>query len=127
MIGNGFFSIFVVILRFIFKIIELLSGSSDWIVLRITVIILEFGLNVCIFLFLFLGQVIMSLNSRRSEYLADGFAYRIGFGVNLINALYLLKQMDMGGKMSIKDRLMSSHPYLADRIARLENMDYVTV
>ena len=120
-IGNGLFSIIIAIIRLGFRLIKGLVRSSDWIVLRMVAVMLEFTFNVLIFIILFIGDLILSLNSRKSEYLADGFAYRIGFGINLINALYLLKQMDMGGKMSIKERLLSSHPYLSDRIARLEN------
>jgi len=103
--------------------IKTLLSSSDTLVIRVAFTIVAFCFQIYIFVFQFIGAVIMAINSRRSEFLADGFAYRTGFGANLINALYLLQQIDMGGKIPLKDKILSSHPYLPARIARLEKAE----
>ena len=70
--------------------------------------------------FLFLGDIILALNNRYAEYLADDYAYTIGYGEQLKDTLYQINQLNMGGKRSLKDWLKASHPYTTARIARLE-------
>ena len=121
-IGNGFFAIILAGIRMILRIIKVICSSDEAIMGRIIVGIFEFILNIYVFLFVLLGDVILSLNSRRSEYLADGFAYNIGYGEHLIEALYILQKMDMGQKIPLRAKITASHPHLSARIERLENM-----
>lgn len=73
--------------------------------------------------FLYFGQIILSLNSRSNEFQADNFAYNISYGEELISALYLLQKISVSRKMTLKERMTSSHPHIAKRIERLENME----
>lgn len=67
-------------------------------------------------------NLILMATSRSNEYKADKFAYDIGYGQHLTTSLYQLRNMEAGSKrMKIKN-LKSTHPYLDDRIIRLENM-----
>ncbi len=62
---------------------------------------------------------ILASNSRGNEFGADSYARRIGYGDELASALHKLQQMDFT-KMSLLERLLSSHPHLSLRIGRLE-------
>ena len=64
--------------------------------------------------------MILSLNSRYSEFLADSYAFQIGYGEQLKKGLYLLNKLSMGGRRSLRDWLMCSHPHTPKRIKRLE-------
>lgn len=52
--------------------------------------------------------------------------YEMGYGGNLVEALYIFYDMAMGKKMSVKERIVAgikaSHPHIAKRIGRLETM-----
>ena len=73
-------------------------------------------------LILFILQAILLVNQRANEYIADKFAYKIGNGSELLNALYVLNEMDLSGKQTIMDRIKASHPNLPSRIEKLETM-----
>lgn len=80
----------------------------------------RFLFNLILFVFMFLGTVILSANSRNNEYQADEFAHQIGYGEELIESLYLLQKMSLGEEMALVERMTASHPLLAKRIGRLE-------
>ncbi len=71
---------------------------------------------------MFIGNVILSANSRNNEYQADEFAHQIGYGGDLIESLYLLQKMSLGEEMALVERMTASHPLLAKRIRRLETL-----
>jgi len=73
----------------------------------------------------FLVTALIAIGNRRSEYMADKFAYDIGHGEGLLETLYFFKEMSMGGRMKLRERLRSSHPNTDNRIKRLEKLDYV--
>lgn len=75
---------------------------------------------------MFIGNVILSANSRNNEYQADEFAFTIGYGEDLIESLYLLQKMSLGEEMTIVERMTASHPLLAKRIGRLETIQEET-
>lgn len=129
-IGNMLFSLLVLIVRFSVFICEFLATiftrtSMSVAITSLLVFISKATLNISIMLFMYLGQVILSLNSRYNEYEADEFAFKIGFGEELISALYLLKKISGTQKASIRERMTSSHPHIASRISTLENMEEV--
>lgn len=122
-VGNGIFSIAVVCIRLILIVIEALAEMVDKTgTSKLLISFMNFTLNVCTFLFLQIGQIILALNSRKNEYFADEFSFRLGYGEQLIEVLYILQRMDMGGKLSLINRLKASHPYLPERISRLESI-----
>ena len=71
----------------------------------------------------FIVSAIFSLNSRNCEKQADYFAHTIGFGSELKESLFLLKQIDTSGDLTIMERIYATHPDLDTRIARLEQME----
>jgi len=80
--------------------------------------------KVVLFLLTQIVLVIIAFGSRGSEYLADEFAYNIGYGIELIKVLTTLSRMDFKKETSILSVLKESHPDLEYRIARLEQMQY---
>ena len=119
-IGNVLFMAFALIVKLfyitIFVVLKNRLGNS----IILTIIN---GIKNLIIRFLgFIVNAIFSLNSRNCERGADEFAYTIGFGEELIQALYLLKQIDTSGNLSIMERIYATHPDLDNRIARLEEL-----
>ena len=126
-IGNMLFSVLILILRLIIFAVDLLNAifaqtSIGYIIMKIMTIIVNMVFNASIFLFMYLGQILLSLNSRFNEFEADEFAYKINFGDELISALYLLKKISGSHKMTLKEKMTASHPHIAVRIGRLERM-----
>ena len=75
--------------------------------------------------FLFMGNIILSGNSRKSEFEADKFAFDVGYGKELTTALYLLQKISTGENMQLVERMQTSHPRTSLRIAKMEYMiDY---
>ncbi len=72
-----------------------------------------------------LVSAIFALNSRNCERGADKFASDIGFGIELKNALTLLKTVDTSSDMSLMERIYASHPDLDERISRLEQLESI--
>lgn len=126
LVGNGFFSIIVIALRLCTTVAQSVSNSLSgqnividavaFIIFMIKVLI-----DFFIFIFIFVGDIIISLNSRYSELLADEYSFLIGYGTELKNALYILDKISLHGKVTFTERLKSSHPYTSKRIGRLEN------
>jgi len=126
-IGNMLFSLFVLIVRVFLFVSELLAvifaeTKGGALLANFSMVILRFGFDLSIIFFMYIRQAILSLNSRSNEYQADEFAYTIGFGDELITSLYLLQKVSGSQKVSIKDRMTSSHPHIAKRIGKLEGL-----
>ena len=126
-VGNGFFSLLLFVLRIFMNTLQAVVSLFDDVNLPLMVLsfffyVLRLLIDFIIFLFEFLGEVILSLNSRYSEYLADEYAFSLGFGDELKNALYVLHQISLPAKATITERLKATHPHLNDRIQRLEQL-----
>ncbi len=121
-IGDGVFSIIIMLFKLILRMFMFFIGfiTDNQIWASITSFIVRLLFDYSVLLFMFLGNVILSLNSRYSEYLADSFAYQIGFGEQLKRSLYLLNKLNMGGRRTLREWLMASHPHTNARIKRLE-------
>ena len=121
-VGNGFFSVIVMICKMIMLLFGLIFAikSKRYVLTLIVTFIMNLLFNWSIMAFLFLGNILIALNSRYREYLADDYAYAIGFGDELKETLYQINALDMGGKQKLKDWLRASHPHTTARIARLE-------
>jgi heat shock protein HtpX len=115
-VGNGIFTILTIILQILVGIFTSMTrrGYMVFVIRIIFQLILWYLVN--------LGQVILSINSRGNEYRADRFAYEIGQGDNLKEALYLLQNISMSENRKLLEKLKSSHPHIAKRIGRLETM-----
>ena len=75
------------------------------------------------FVFINLSEMILASNSRTNEIQADIFAYEIGYSRGLISCLYLIQRISMNTKVKLTERLKSSHPHTAYRIACLEQLE----
>ena len=119
-VGNGIFTVFVIITQ---TIVNILSSVLDkrGIVGFLTGLI-RILLSIILVAFLYIGEVVLAINSRSNEYAADRFAFELGHGDDLVEALYLLQGMCISDKAKIVDRLKASHPHIAKRISRLEMM-----
>lgn len=128
LIGNGFFSIIIFVLRFIVSILEnisLIIGSKNIVlaVISFITVISRIAMDLYIIAFVFVGDLIIALNSRYSEYLADEYAYLIGYGEDLKNSLYILNKISMPRNIPLLERLKASHPHTTARIERLEQLE----
>jgi len=126
-VGNLLFSIIIFVLRICMTVVEFIStmfsGSNVvTFVIAIMSFLTKIFFELSMFVFMYLGQVLLSLNSRSNEFQADSFAHRVSYGEELISALYLLKKMSGSQKLTLKQKMTASHPHIAERIARLENM-----
>ena len=124
-VGNGVFSIFVIVAKCVITILDLLQTPFEKRTRGISYLfisLLRFLFNVVLFVFMFIGNIILSSNSRNNEFQADEFAHQIGFGENLIESLYLLQKMSLGEEMELVERMTASHPLIAKRIGRLETL-----
>jgi len=72
----------------------------------------------------FLGELILMHEQRKSEYLADSFAFASGYGKELAEVLSQLYQVSFSKPQSIKEMMRATHPHITKRIERLEDMLY---
>ena len=115
-VGNGIFMVLVLA----FKVSVSLAQTIDS--LRRSADIMDVILGSIISAFLFLMQIAQARSSRKAEKRADEYAVALGYGEDLVEALYLLEKMTLGGEGSIKQKLTATHPRISARIGRLENM-----
>ncbi|MCL2023318.1 MAG: M48 family metalloprotease [Oscillospiraceae bacterium] len=124
-VGNGVISVYAFIVRFIFNTLfhmqEPIQGKTYGVIYFILNTFYRL-FNFIIKCFLFLGNVILSGNSRDAEYEADKFAFDVGYGEELNQALYTLQKISLSPDASLVERMQSSHPRISKRIAEIENM-----
>lgn len=124
LIGNGLFMIFACFLNLIYLIICCVARGhlgNDSFFLTILNLLKRMVSSLCGFVV----GAIFSLNSRNCERGADKFASDIGYGMELKEALQLLKSIDMSSSPTIMERIYASHPDLDVRIARLEQLEQI--
>ena len=119
-VGNGIFTILIVASKTVMNIIRTMLDNRGLTGVILNLINLWF--HVLLFYVLYIGEFILSINSRKNEYSADRFAFEIGYGDDLVSALYLLQDMSISDTAKLVDKLKASHPHIAKRIGRLENM-----
>jgi len=127
-IGNFFFTVLVWVFRailFITQVVSNIVANFNYIgsIFAIFTLIARLLVDVSVFAFINLGQVILASNSRFNEIQADNFALEIGYGRELISGLYLFQKISMNTKLSWSEQLKSSHPHIAYRIANLERLE----
>ncbi|MDE6021613.1 MAG: M48 family metalloprotease [Ruminococcus sp.] len=126
LIGNGLFSVGVIFIKLLLLLLNLLLpplfNDRKGVIVFITSFI-RFILNALLFAVTLTSNIVLAVNSRGNEYRADRFAFEIGYGEDLINALYLLQKMSLGKKMKLVQRMQASHPHIAKRIGRLEYLE----
>lgn len=113
-------NILMAIIRLIFNTCDIITGEE-----KVAGMIGKVLLWVCSLIavptVLFI-RLVLSVIQRDSEYNADKYAYKFGYGENLISVLYKLDKLDFSdGKMNLYERLMKKHPDIDKRIERLES------
>ena len=114
MVGNGIFSAIVLAFKLICWIIGFIWNGNrkrnfieviaDWIVS----------------VFLFLMTILMALSDRKAELRADEYTVTLGYGEDMVEALYLLEKISLGKDRSITEKLLARHPRVTRRIENLE-------
>lgn len=116
MSSNLIILFFVLLIRAFCFIIQLISGSTDDYRTRLIGTIK----TILTMIISFFIHAFISLSRRQSENMADEFACMLGYGTGLINALYKIQTLEIGQKLSLKEKIMSDHPETDRRIKRLE-------
>jgi heat shock protein HtpX len=114
LVGNGIFS-------FVILPIKLLS----WVIRkaffpRSAESFADTILGVIIFIFTFLMQIPLAARSRKAEKRADNYTITLGYGEDMVKALYLLEKISLGGEGLLIEKLLASHPRVTSRIEILE-------
>jgi len=123
-IGNGLFTAIICVIRLVTLIIHMISSATeDTPMFSVLASIFRFSMDISLLFFTWLGQIVLSINSRKNEYRADEFAYNAGLGEELIEALYILQKTSVPANVPFPERMKASHPHLASRIARLERLE----
>lgn len=124
-VGNGIFSIFVLIARLFLLLLDWVqcAFTGKHSIFSALMLLVRLYFNFCIWLLNFGLQVILSVNSRKNEFNADLFSYSIGYDTDMIEALYLLEKISLGDNSSIIQKMTASHPRITLRIKHLEEFD----
>ena len=128
LIGNLFFSVIVWFFRFILRIFQIIANIGAFfsfvgIIFAVFIFLLRFLADMSNFVFVSISQMLLALNSRQNEIQADKFAYEVGYGGDLISGMYLLQKISINTKVRLAERLMATHPHIAYRIGKLEELE----
>ena len=125
-VGNGIITLFVLAIMAIIFIAEWIeklhtkshtSFSFAWVMIALTKVL--FGLMLTAIQFLM--KIVMSTTSRKSEFRADRYAYKLGYGEKMVEALYILEKIQLKDSTVIQ-KMIASHPRITARIEKLENL-----
>lgn len=129
-IGNGMFSVLILIINCLFTLFDYVLWDTDESTSkeesrhsRTLFLVIRFIFNLYIQFVLFVGNLLLARNSRKNEFLADKYAFDLGYGDNLINVLYLLQKFSLTDKMTLVDKMLEKHPRISQRIEKLENLE----
>jgi len=65
-------------------------------------------------------NLVMLFQGRKAEYKADKFAIQAGLGKGLVSFLEKIKDLNMTGKQTIRNRMYATHPPVMLRIGKME-------
>ncbi|MCL2592146.1 MAG: M48 family metalloprotease [Defluviitaleaceae bacterium] len=68
-----------------------------------------------------IGDLIIMHDRRKGEYVADIYAFWLGYGAELAEALIEIYQISTEKRQSVKEMVRATHPAITKRIERLEN------
>jgi len=71
---------------------------------------------------MFIMNAVVAINSRKSEYRADRYAFELGYGEELVEAFYVLEKIQLGDNRKLIKKMTASHPRLTARIGKLEEL-----
>ena len=117
-IGNLFFSITAFFVGWILTFFEIMLGEAGKPIVDMFRLILDFFVGA----FMFFGDLILSIDSRKNEYRADEYASKIGYNEELKQSLYLMQRLNISNNIKLSDWIIQGHPPISKRIERLENL-----
>ena len=120
LIGNSFFLFTMFCCRKISKVLKDISDYLFGSIWGLMVLVAKALVDYTIFVYTFIGDTIITLNSRKNEITADDFAHDLGYGEELKSALKVLKKFSVHGKVRLLERLKATHPHIGARIKNLE-------
>ncbi|MDR2558256.1 MAG: M48 family metalloprotease [Oscillospiraceae bacterium] len=115
MIGNGIFTLCILTAKLVWWLIGRVPAF------RTPMNNVSMIFDFIVMVFLFPMQIAMAVNDRYAENLADNYAFEIGYGEGMVEALYLLEEMSLQGGGSIIEKMLASHPRVTYRIMLAEN------
>jgi len=123
LIGAGLFSVYMIITKFIINLVERLSYSmSRGGFFKVIVSFVLYSFQILLLIFMLVMNLLTAKNSRANEYRADEFTNKLGYGQEMIEALYLLEKINLSSNRSILSKMLAKHPILPKRIANLESI-----
>ncbi|MDR1409636.1 MAG: M48 family metalloprotease [Oscillospiraceae bacterium] len=114
MIGNGIFSVLISIIKMFYWLMSKIEALRPYVELADKIF------NGVTFAFLFLMQIALAVSDRKAERRADEYAVTLGYGEDMVEALYLLEEISLQGGEGIIQKLLASHPRVTSRIENLE-------
>jgi len=89
---------------------------------KIMLVLSRWSFELMVIALMFLMNVVISINSRKSEFRADRYAFELGYGEELVEAFYVLDKIYVGGEKKLTKKMTASHPRLTARIEKLEDL-----
>ncbi|OEH91344.1 zinc metalloprotease HtpX [Bacillus solimangrovi] len=121
-VGNLILSILFILYRFFFLVIaSFAGGASRGLGSFVIAFFVDMILVGMMWLWTKLGTALVMHSSRQNEYLADEFAYKVGYGHQLIDVLDSFNEYEIDTK-GLWANLASSHPDPDLRIAKLQEL-----
>ncbi|MCL2336203.1 MAG: M48 family metalloprotease [Firmicutes bacterium] len=114
MVGNGIFSAIILVFKMICWLISLLWNG------RAKRGFIERMADRIVFVFMFLMTMAMAASDRKAEHRADVYTIKLGYGEDMVEALYLLEKINLSPDKTITEKLQASHPRITARLEYLE-------
>ena len=123
--GDTFAKIFLLIGNGIFTVCFFLVKLIWWLIGRIPAMrqpmqASSIFLDMMIFAFMFPMLIVLAISDRGAEQRADFYAYKLGYGEEMVSALYKLEKISLRGIEGIIEKMLASHPRVTSRIEALE-------
>ena len=119
-VGNFIVTFIFVIYRLIIQLIGLLVAiAMDSVAVLITNFFIDVILVFVMWVWTKIGTLLVMHSSRKNEFLADSFAFDLGYGNELAS---VLDSFDGVKQKGLWANLKSSHPDTDDRVAKLQEL-----
>ena len=119
-VGHGYYSIYILLSRFFVNLFMKIIYSTQNGILKAAASLARYLYEFSLFGFTLIINIFIALNSRNNEHRADYYTYSLGFGQEMIEALYLLEKINLSSNHSIITKMIARHPIIPLRIAHLE-------
>lgn len=122
-IGNLFVTIIVTMVKLMLLMIHVMlyifSRSEEGLIALFFTFLSMISVDLMMWIWTKIGTLLVMKSSRNNEYEADEFAFRLGYGIALLD---LFDTFGHSGAKGLFATLESSHPDTEDRIARIEDL-----